>query len=325
MNVTIDLKDLFKKIGKKWPVLVIFAVIGAVLLNFTMVKRGRLSAASTEYFHEIYADAAPELPEYFNESLYSLRCALSENDAEFCEAYAQVYKNYITEYEAGTLTEDPTRLESYMMFMDSYKDVLSVFSGAQRSYYDALICFDNGSSAKGAPVSEFIPSEVGTLQPKWVVIGAFVGILIGAVVLALPYLLTGKLRNPRDMELSFNVPVLATVQAPNAGNQQIDLISTGISILLKKDGLSSVMLTETPGAQAENLKQQLTEKLSAEGIRVEAAEAASNESDSLKILGNAEAAVLVEKIGRSRYTDIEKETERCRQYGTKILGCVVLE
>lgn len=325
MEVTIDLRDLIKKIAKRWPVLLVLAVTGAAALNFIAVGRASSSAGASQELHKRYSEAAPELPSYYSEGMYAIRSSLSENDALFCEAFAEVYKDYISDYKSGSLTEDPARLEAYMMFLDAYKDVLSVLSGQQRAYYNALILTDTESSEKGAPVSEYVPVRIEKLQIKWLILGAAAGIAAGCVLLAVPYLMTKKLRNAKDMEISFGVPLLATVRKSGSGEAQLELISTGISVLMKNREISSLLLAGDASPASSALREALSEKLSCLGITNYVSEILSDDPGTIRNMGDAGAAVLVEKTASSRYEDIRAEITKCDQYAVKAIGCVVLE
>lgn len=324
MEVTIDLKDLSKKIAEKWMILLILAVIGAVVLNAFAVGKAASSASASENLHRMYSEAARELPSYFTEEMYAIRSSLSENDALFCEAFAKVYKDYISEYKADTLTEDSTRLEAYMMFLDAYKDVLSVLSGQQRAYYNALILTDTESAEKGAPVTEYEPEKVGKVQLKWILLGLAAGGLAGCVLIALPYLLTKKLRNANDMESSFGVPLLAKIEK-NGGEAQLEFISTGISVLMKNREASSLILAGANSPDAASFRMALSDKLTGLGIINYVSDILSDDSGTVRNMGDAGAAVLVEKIASSCYTDIRTEIVKCDQYSVKPIGCVVLE
>ena len=195
METTISLNELFKKIFKKWPALVALALAGAVVCNVYGCRKAESAADSALASHEAYAAAAAELPAYYTEEMYKLRSSMPEAEAIFCEAYADIYRNYINDYLDGSIAKDMQMLETYMMFMDSYKDVLSCMSGTQRSYYNALIYAHSDGSVSdadaeklGAAVEPYEPAQVSALQPKWALIGAVAGALAGMLIVGLPCL-----------------------------------------------------------------------------------------------------------------------------------------
>lgn len=180
---------MFAFIFKKWPILMVFAVLGAVAMNFYGYSKNCDAAESDAAVHERYAEAAPALPGYYSEELFRLRDCLNANSAAFCEAYAEIYKSYITSYRNGSLTDDADTLQSYMVFMDSYKDVLSVMSGNERSYYNALIAADTETALDSHPeVQNYCPPEIGVFQPEWAVIGVLAGAAVCTIFFAITYL-----------------------------------------------------------------------------------------------------------------------------------------
>ena len=325
METTIDLRDLLKRIKRNWIVLLVFALLVSVTLNILGVRRAEKQQDISSEAHEKFVQEAANLPEYFTEEMYNLRKDLSTNDAEFCEAYAQIYRDYISEFRKGTLTEDSARLESYMMFMDSYKDVLSVLSGTQRAYFNSLISIDSEKTGTGAPVEGYTVGSVSKLQVKWILIGAILGGIIGAAIVALPYLLTDKLRTSLDMEAVFGIPVLSSVKKSETPTYQTDFVATGISMMLKNHGSDSVALVTSGFAASEELVKCMGPKLKEYGIRYVEVNALSDSASDLEIISSSRYAVLLEETGKSRYSDIQNEIRRCAQYDTVILGCLVTE
>lgn len=45
----------------------------------------------------------------------------------------------------------------------------------------------------------------------------------------------------------------------------------------------------------------------------------------LETMLNSEGIVLVERIGKSKFVDINKELEYCKRYDIPVLGCVIIE
>ena len=50
-----------------------------------------------------------------------------------------------------------------------------------------------------------------------------------------------------------------------------------------------------------------------------------DDSKVLEEIVNSDGVMLFEKIGKSKYEDIAKEIERCKNFGVKILGAIVVE
>ena len=209
MDTKISLKDLFSSILKKWPVLVVCMLLCAVALNVYGGNKAKASADAAAELHSKYLQAAPNLPGYFDENLYSLRSNLSDNDAYYTEAIAGIFRNFMFKYGAdaelmtsGSLDEleNNDDFASYMTFVGSFKDIKSAMSNAQIQYLQALIDVDKDADMSiGAAVAESDTDEsdspevsagntVSTFQPKWLAVGAILGLFAGAVIAAVPFL-----------------------------------------------------------------------------------------------------------------------------------------
>ena len=190
----IDLKELGAYLKKRWLIILMAAVLCGIIFNIYGVHKASRNLEAAEQRHTDYAEAAEELPGYYTETLYNLRSRLSEHQAEFVEAYANIYKSFLKEYrDEGELSTD--NLEAYMMFLDSYKDVLSVMSGTQREYYELLLTADTDHPAGEHPqVESFEKAPVSAVQPRWFLFGFVVGAVmagvIGIILFTVPH--TGK-------------------------------------------------------------------------------------------------------------------------------------
>lgn len=318
-NITIDLSDLFRRILKKWIIVVCFALIFAFLLGAYGYNNALKASEAAGEMHRQYAEAAPELPGYYNEDLFRIRSGLSDNAAAFAEAYAGIYRNFLAEYQDGEAS-DTESLTAYMMFLDSYKDVISVMSSTQREYYEMLISSDMTKDGNAA-VPAYEPSQPSRIQPKWIVIGAVLGALLACVCIAFPYLASGKLRTAKDLELAFGVPVLASVD--KAGEAELDVISSGIAELFRSGEYASTLLFSNAKAPDEAICTGVAEKLEKVGISVSKLCAGAGEAELVRNMSAANAAILLEKVGKSKYTDIREAIEKCRAYGVQVLGCIV--
>lgn len=187
MEKTISIKELFTEIAKKWKTIVLFAVIGAVVMNVYGYSKAVAAEAAREDLHKRYVEAAPELPGYYTEELFAKREALSEGYAELSVAYAKIYREFLKEYGNENTVPDNSNLESYMFMLGSYKDIISIMSVAQRSFFDALVEIDTEDYLDTHPiVTDFVPNTTEILQTRSVLIGLFFGAVIGAVIVAVP-------------------------------------------------------------------------------------------------------------------------------------------
>ena len=323
-EVTVDLSDLIRRIGKKWKLIVCAALVCAVAANLIGYRKANSNAENAALQHEAYAAAAQDLPGYFNEELYRLRSQLSENQASFAEAYAEIYRGFLNQYGMEKPGGSPDQgLEAYMMFLDSYKDVISVMSGTQREYYELLLVSqaENGDRDSAA-LEPFTRETPSLLQTKWILIGLFLGAVFACVLIVLPYLMTDRLRTEKDLAYSFGIPVLSTGRSND--EKKIRDTARVIQTLLKKDNSHAVFLwgSEDPASAKtrEDLRQILQETC---GEQVRCGDGMA-EPEVINRLTETDTVVLIEKLGKSRYADIQKQLRLCGLTDCKVLGSIVL-
>ena len=206
MDSTVNLKDMFKSIFRRWPLIFAIVVICAIGLNFYGYSKAGNSAQESAELHQQYLEASPNLPEYFTEEMFVLRNRMGDDKAEFCEAFADVYCSYISDSKAGNLMDDTEKFQGYMIFLDSYKEIISGLSTDQREYFFLLAYADREEITSNAAISGEMPVDSGNsadvaaervspVQPKWLASGALLGFALSLAALAVPYLLkSGKNR-----------------------------------------------------------------------------------------------------------------------------------
>ncbi|MBP5168965.1 MAG: hypothetical protein ILP14_07160 [Oscillospiraceae bacterium] len=181
-DMTIDLADFFRRLAEKWKLLVCCALIGSVLLGSYGYKNAVQSFTNAQAQHTRYAEAAKDLPGYYSEDLFAARESVGDpKRVAFAEAFAGLYRSFIRQYGGENMfSPDTENLQAYMMFLDSYKDVLSVMSAPERAYFEMLASLNLEDENTGHPiVSDFSGQAPSVFQIKWVGVGFFLGFLAG--------------------------------------------------------------------------------------------------------------------------------------------------
>lgn len=189
-QTTFDLSHFFRTMGKKWKMLVCFALIGAALLGVYGYRKASLAFNETLARHTAYAEAAKELPGYFNEELFNARENVGDpKRIAFAEAFSGLYRSFILQFGGEKMFDPQTEnLEAYMMFLDSYKDVISVMSGPERAYFEMLASIDFENTTSEHPVvGDFTMQPPSVIQAKWIGVGLFLGLLGGSFVMTLTW------------------------------------------------------------------------------------------------------------------------------------------
>lgn len=184
-NATIELSDLLRRLAKKWKLLLCFMLIAAVIAGAYGYRNARRSFENAQAQHIRYAEAAENLPGYFTEELYNVRESVRDpKRIAFAEAFAGLYRSFIAEYGGEKMfSPEKENMQAYMMFLDSYKDVISVMSGPERTYFEMLASLNLENNELAHPVvNDFSAPVPSVLQMKWIGIGLFLGLLAGCFV-----------------------------------------------------------------------------------------------------------------------------------------------
>lgn len=187
MEKTISIKELFTEIARKWKIIVLFAVIGAVVMNVYGYSKAVAAEAAREDLHKRYEEAAPELPGYYTEDLFAMRSGLSELTVKYTLACAKIFREFVEQYGTDAEVTDHTNLEAYMLFLNAYNDLSTNMSSTQRNFFKELIRIDTKEYVDIHPeVRPYEPDNPNEIQPKWVGVGLFAGVVLGALVIATP-------------------------------------------------------------------------------------------------------------------------------------------
>ncbi len=189
-DMTIDLSAFFRRLAKKWKLLLCCALIGAVLLGSYGYRNAVQTFNDAQLRHNNYAEAAQDLPGYYSEELYSARESVGDpKRVAFAEAFAGLYRSFIQQYGGENMfSPDTENMQAYMMFLASYKDVLSVMSAPERTYFEMLASLSlENDGAEHPEVGEFSVQAPSVVQIRWIGIGLFLGLLAGCFLVTVSW------------------------------------------------------------------------------------------------------------------------------------------
>lgn len=202
----------------------------------------------------------------------------------------------------------------------------------EKAYFNALVndqtaVVENSiEEADLSDTSTAVQTSVVTKKndKKYLLVGLFGGLFVSSLILALKYILSSKLHTADDLKNAFGLSVLGEITSDSSN---IDVICQETVIGASKNSAESIYLIGASDDEV-SIKNRNDIKDNIElgkGIKtVKVGLSAFNDSKSMKELSEADAAVLVERIGLSSYEDIAREIELCNKFEVKILGAVVV-
>ncbi len=328
-GLEVNFYDLFRHIMKKWAVLLAFVLVFGVAADCYGYHRASVSAARERQALEEYARSVGTseemLPEYMTAELAELRSALTEEEASFAESAARLYMYRVWASEkinAELVVGEPDQgdleiVQTLYYANEGVQSATQIMTSAEKAYYNVLIKELSGTEVS---VPDMSAHAVGVLQPKWLVIGCVLGALLGAFVISMRYLLSGKLRSASDLEVPYGVPVLAELQT--AEDPELDAAAKGLGRLLKDKKQVTVAVCAADTPEAGRVSRTLSELLSSQGLSV--TEISAEEKGFVGQIADKDTVLFIEQVGRSRYQTIEKHLSSCRKFDIPTAGCIVL-
>ena len=222
---------------------------------------------------------------------------------------------------------------------------LAIYGGVQsvRAADEAKITYQEQKDNGVPPADRIKIPKVSFASPKWIGIGAALGLVVASGVIAVEYVVSGKLRSAGDLSDGCSVSVLGIV-APKekkrffgfvdrflakllgagkvARETKLRIIATDIAMAAKAKGLNTVYFTGNAFAE---IPDEVAKAMKGSGVKVSVGELAIYSPERLAEMLASDGVVLFERVGYSAYGDIQKELAYCDRYSIPVIGSVVIE
>ena len=207
--------------------------------------------------------------------------------------------------------------------LDSLKTAMeslgTSFTAEQTKYFEAL---------KDDMKSDDKEKEISYINVKYIVLGAAAGFILPAIILAIVYILSRKLKAVSDVSDSFKVDVLGNVVDGTdkaKAQEQIEYICAQLAVLAEKSQKKNIVFAST--VDSKNLAgiDEIADKAIGKTLSdAKYAGAVLTDAKALKVLEAAEGVVLIEKLFATTYNDFEKELQLCKRLNVPVVGCIVV-
>ena len=244
-----------------------------------------------------------------------------------------------------TLMEMQTKLDDSITTLQTKLDTITaafsadqkqIFEGEQEAEEDAE---ENKNVATSASVSV-----------KYIVLGAFAGAFLACVWIALRYILGNKLKNTAEMEELYGLRIFGELEQKEGKkkrflaviDREIDklckkevwtleeqkkLILTNLTVSCKKEGITKLFVTTS--LHLTEMEKQLIESVTKElknvGIEVVFGENILRNAKSFEQMSEVGTVILVEKVGHTSYSNLEKELTLCMQQKAVVFGVISVQ
>lgn len=216
----------------------------------------------------------------------------------------------------------------------------AAFSAAQLRVYQG--------EAEEAEKAEIIAAAPG-FSVKYLFLGAFVGIFLSCVWLALCFIMNGRVKTVQDLQEYYSLSIFGSISTESqkkrflagidrwlaslrrkgkwTGEERQEMLLTNLELACKRENveklfvITSLQLSQNDSKLLETLRQ----KLEKQGTQMIIGKNVLHNAASLEQMAEIGQVVLVEKAEVSSYAEIEQELRLCAQHGIHVLGAIGLE
>lgn len=252
----------------------------------------------------------------------------------------------ITETNNMTLLQQQIDVRRKLISLQTEAEKLTAaLSRKQSRYYQLRIREINGDKSEDVKEIEKLPNLSACIQNAgW---GIFFSALIYVMAIFFWYILNDKLRYTDNCMTMYHVLELGHIPAERTGNtffkridqklyllrdkrkytasvqEAVKLTVAAIKIVSQKKGIYSVY--KVGCSKSSKILEKVQEGLKANNIEFQDVGSILYNADSMNLLSDVHAVILVEKAGTVSYSEIQRELEILRQQEINILGIVIIE
>ena len=295
---------------------------------------------------------------------YLFTLSLYGKSEELCEDMMQILDRAFRNELEETKVLDPQLVTIFISDSFDY-DMLNYVTNLRKGYIDRITNADKEITDLNTRVSKLESDEKAYYDllkkqyeqgmttakeekvsvAKWTVIGAFLGCVIGVVVVLWPYLFDGKVKTADELESAFRSMVLNRVCVPGKKNLfgrwaakltgaddvapavKADMIAADLGVLMEKNGKNALyFLSAEEDAQAAALAGQVCTRLQAKNP--DAVITVGNPLSAaagLEALGAAELGVVFVELKQTRRALLRQWRQLCSRYRLPLAGSVTVQ
>ena len=274
--------------------------------------------------------------------------------------YTLVSDSYFEAYDRTIQTSQQARADELNNIYKTTQGMIQNLTDDQKSYFYALLNNESTISVELPVESDSSEEEIdpSTLEVppvnkfsiKYTILGVFTGIAVTCAGIIGLTLIRGRIISNEDLESSFGISQLGVwrVSPPpkgvfsfidrllirlldkrgeqNTPEEGLDRIVTDITLSASNNEWHTIYLATTSNTTlTTDALSTLSDKLNTKIKNVNFGNTIYHDSETLKILSQSDAVVLVEHTDISRISEVHTEYNLCKRYKLPILGYVILK
>lgn len=243
------------------------------------------------------------------------------------------------------------KVKMYNEIMDGFmraKNLKSSLSENESPYFEEIIDLIYNNVESDSEENQQLKASYNYRNNivKYGIIGLVIGLLAGMCVVVLKVLYKDNLESGTELinlyglnifgGISVNEPkhrnfidrALYKIRDKNdillTDNDNYDMLVTSIKMVGENEKLRNILFTGKINSNSEKYLTVLIEKLKTNGINTELTKSVIDNAESLYQAGKADGVILIETLGESGLSDIEKEIYVLNSHNIKVLGTIVI-
>lgn len=263
----------------------------------------------------------------------------------------EVADRFALETDQTLLMEQQLFVEEMNRIGAQMRELKGALSEGQKKYFLVLTdeTFQIEEQKEGMDASVLIP-EVRIINGKYVLLGAFLGLVIIGMYLTAKFVLSGQMHMEEVITDGTKSPVLGTFATDKQGKglagkidcwlnhcfkrkafvysneEKLDMICASVRIAIEKNQLQKIHLCSAAHTEeTKTLLAALYRRFQKMGITFTTGNSVVWNPDSLEKLAEANGVVFVEQMGVSLVKDIYIEANLSRKNNVQIIGFVVID
>lgn len=275
-----------------------------------------------------------------NEQVEAVRAACGDFDI------TQSGEQYAKEMNLSLQEEQENKITSLRDLKNAISNLTYGMSEDQQMYYTTLLDEEKvkeKDATEQKKTAENIVVEVPAVtyvSLKWLLYGAFLGIICACACITLKYILSKQLRTANDMEEMYGLTVLGSIADKDKKKirifqkrydtldteSQLNMIVTKIQLVSEKEQYSRIFVGGSVlSEKTTEICEKLMEKMNTACINGCSGRSLVYDENTIREMSVADAVVLVEQIDVSQYDEIKKAKEIGEKCHRPVIGCVVVE
>lgn len=340
--------DLFISVCQRWRSLIICFIAGALILG----AYGWWTSAKVNEAEVPKADKETAWHDVLNYS--------DKNDVDRLYESIIQYEQMVT--DLGYITDELLKAETMEHISAAQNNISTVkarFTEDQLAYLDYLM--GDEDIVPGDKTTYEHKSNVETSQErdgkrhirkKFIVLGAFVGLVLAIIVIVLKYILTGTLKTEGEACDNFGLNILGRVEGDSrfyrrrktrldkwlkkkkhkqegslSYEERIELAAMQIKLAAGKRGSEKlcVIADRNVDIKSQEGNAYLEDIARKSQLDISILCNVLERTDMLESMSESDAAVIAFQTEKSKYNDIYEECALCKKYGLDVLGAIVVE